>query len=83
VADLVLIQDALWHHSATTPILRFGRKSINVNSSELTGERYIDSFVIDICIRKYLEARENGNDDTLYFPSEFYDWMKSSDRSFK
>ena len=85
VADLVQIQDALWHHSATTPILRFGRKSIDVASfSELTGERYIDSFVIDICIGKYLEeARENGNDDTLYFPSEFYDWMKSSNRSFK
>ena len=29
------------------------------------------------------EARENGNDYTLYFPSEFYDWMKSSDRSFE
>lgn len=85
VADLVPIQDALWHHSANTPILRFRRKSIDVTSfSELTGERYIDSFVIDICIGKYLEeARENGNDYTLYFPSEFYDWMKSSDRSFK
>lgn len=85
VADLVPIQDALWHHSANTPILRFRRKSIDVTSfSELTGERYIDSFVIDICIGKYLEeARENGNDYTLYFPSEFYDWMKSIDRSFK
>lgn len=45
---------------------------------------YIDSFVIDISIGKYLEeAKMNGNDNTLYFPLEFYDWMKAPDINFK
>lgn len=83
--DLVRIQEALWHQPATNIILRFGKKSIDVTSfADLALERYIDSFVIDISIGKYLEeARMNGNDNTLYFPSEFYDWMKAPDINFK
>lgn len=75
----------MWYYLVNILILRFRRKSIDVIFFfELIGERYIDSFVIDICIGKYLEeVRENGNDYILYFFFEFYDWMKFSDRSFK
>ena len=52
--------------------------------STLGKERYTDSFVIDISIGKYLEeARMNRNENTLYFPSELYDWMKAPDINFK
>ena len=40
--------------------------------------------MIDISIAKYWEeATANGKDDTLYFPTEFYDWLKSDDKHFK
>lgn len=65
--DLVRIQEALWHQPATNIILRFGNKSFDFTSfADLALERYIDSFVIDISIGKYLEeARMNRNDNTL------------------
>ena len=83
--DLVRIQEALWHQPATNIILKFGKKSIDVTSfADLALERYIDSFVIDISIGKYLEeARMNGNENTMYFPSELYDWMKAPNINFK
>ena len=84
--DLVRIQDALWHQSASSIVLRFGKKSIDVTSfSDLVEERYIDSFVLNISISKYLEeARENGQGyDTLYFPTECFEWLKSHNRQFK
>ena len=60
--DLVQLQDVLWHQPASYPILRHGKKAIDPNSfSDLKGKRYIDSFVIDICINKILdESRSNG-----------------------
>ena len=84
-ADVGWLQKALWHHSASTVILRHGNKSIDVTSfSDLVEERYIDSFVIDISIAKFIEeARASGKDDTLYFPSEVYEWLKSSKKEFK
>ena len=46
--------------------------------------RYIDSFVLDISIAKFIEeARANGKDDTLYFPTEVYEWMRSRSKEFK
>lgn len=84
-ADLGRLQDALWHHPGNSLILRFGKKSIDVMSfSDLAEERYVDSFIIDISIGKYIEeARANGNNDTIYFPTEVYQWMKSSNATFK
>ena len=84
-ADVKQLQEALWHHSPSTTILRHGKKSIDVASfSDLAEERYIDSFVLDISIAKFLEeARENGKDDTLYFPTEVYEWMRSGSKEFK
>ena len=83
--DLVQLQDALWHHPASQPILKHGNKRLDTTSfSDLVEERYIDSFVIDICISKFLEeSKESGNNFTVYFPTEFYDWMSSNDKQFQ
>ena len=83
--DLVRLQDALWHHPTNHPILKYGKKGLDSTSfSDLVEERYIDSFVIDICIGKFLdEARENGKNDTVYFPTQFYDWMSCNDKNFQ
>ena len=68
--DLVQLQNALWNILASQPIL--------------VEERYIDSFVIDICISKFPDkAREAGKGFTVFFPSEFYDWMRSNDKEFQ
>ena len=74
-ADLGRLQEALWHHPGNSLILRFGKKSIDViYFSDLAEERYIDSFIIDISISKYIEeARTNGNNDTMYFTTEVYE----------
>ena len=73
--DLMRLQDALWHHPTNRPILKYGKKGLDATSfSDLVEERYINNFVIDICISKFLdEARENGKNDTVYFPTEFPD----------
>lgn len=83
--DLVRLQDALWHNPTTRPILKHGKKKLDGTSfSDLVEERYVDSFVIDICIDKFLyEARENGINSTVYFPTEFHDWMSSDDKAFQ
>ena len=83
--DLVRLQDALWHHPTNHPILKYGKKGLDSTSfSDLVEERYIDSFVIDICISKFLDdAREEGKNDTVYFPTEFYDWMSCNDKNFQ
>jgi len=84
-ADLGRLQEALWHHPGNSLIMRFGKKNIDVISfSDLAEERYVDSFIIDLSIGKYIEeARANGNNDTLYFPTEFFEWMNSSNGTFK
>ena len=82
--DLALIQDALWHHPATCPFLRNERKGIDPTSfSDLVEERYIDSFIIDICISKILdETRVGGRSHTVYFPTEVFLWLESRDKTF-
>lgn len=70
--ELQKLQENLWNWSPTSVILRVGKKSIDVTSfADLTEERYIDSFVIDISIVKYCqEARAKGKDNSLYFRTE-------------
>jgi len=82
--DLALIQDALWHHPATCPFLTHERKGIDPTSfADLVEERYIDSFVIDICISKILyETWVGGRNHTVYFPIEVFLWLKSRDKTF-
>lgn len=82
--ELAILQDTLWHQSPTSPILRHGRKTIDVISfCDLIEERYIDSFMIDVCISKYLEESAAGHGKTLYLPTEFYDWMGTNNKNFK
>ena len=83
--DLVQLQNALWNILASQPILKHGTKNLDSTSfSDLVEERYIDSFVIDICISKFLDkAREAGKGFTVFFPSELYDWMRSNDKEFQ
>ena len=83
--DLVQLQNALWNILASQPILEHGTKHLDSTSfSDLVEERYIDSFVIDICISKFPDkAREAGKGFTVFFPSEFYDWMRSNDKEFQ
>ncbi|RMX55251.1 hypothetical protein pdam_00021351 [Pocillopora damicornis] len=77
--DLVQLQNALWNVSASQPILEHGTKNLDSTSfSDLVEERYIDSFVVDICKSKSLDkAREIGKGFTVFFPSQFYNWMRS------
>ena len=84
-ADLGRLQEGLWHHPGNNLILRFGKKSINVISfSDLAEERYVNSFIVDISIGKYVDkARVNRNNKTLYFPTEVYEWMNSTNATFK
>ena len=69
----------------SNPVLRSDKKAIDVISfSDLCEERYIDSFVIDTCIGKYIEeAPTQGKYDTLYLPTEFFQWMESDNKAFK
>lgn len=51
---------------------------------DLVEESYTDSFVIDICISTFLDGtRENGKNNTVYFPTEFSDWMSWSHKNFQ
>ena len=64
--DLVHLQDALWHHPTTQPILKHGKKDLDGTSfSDRVEERYVDSFVTDICISNFVyETGENGINST-------------------
>lgn len=81
---LALIQDALWHFPSTCPFLRHERKGIDPTSfADLVEERYIDSFIIDICISKILDETLVGRGNhTAYFPMEVFLWLESKDQKF-
>ena len=83
--ELILLQEVLWNRPTSSPILRFDRKSIDVISfCDLAEERYIDSFVTDVCISKYIEESTIcGKEDTMYFPTELLQWMQVNDKAFK
>jgi len=83
--ELTVLQSVLWNRPTTSSVLRFDPKSIDVISfCDLAEERYIDSFVIDVCIGKYIEeSTTQGREDTLHFPTEFFQWMQVNDKAFK
>ena len=72
--DLALLQDALWYHPASNPFLRYERKGIDPTSfADLVEERYIDNFIIDICISKFsLETTVDKRNEIVYFPTEVF-----------
>ena len=54
--EFKLLQLVLWNKPMTSPIFFFDHKMVDVQSfSDLARERYIDSFVIDVSISKYIE----------------------------
>lgn len=71
------IEMALWEQPCNYPLLRYGKKCIDVQSfSDVVGERWIDNFVIDVSLGKFLQDAQNqGNDNTLYFPSDLFEWV--------
>ena len=75
--DKAKIGAQLWHQSPTTVILKHGQKSIDVESFSLLAlERYVDNMVIDVTIERFLkESYDAGKRDTLYLPSEFWQWV--------
>ena len=83
--EQAVLQEILWNRPMSNPVLRSEKKAIDVISfSDLCEERYIDSFVVDTCIGKYIEeARTQGNDNTLYLPTDFFLWMETDDKAFK
>lgn len=83
--ELTLLQHVLWNQPPTSTILRFESKSIDIILfCDLAEERYIDGFIIDVSISKYIEASTTlGREDTLYFPTEFFQWMQVGNRAFK
>ena len=83
--ELTLLQNVLWNRPTSFPVLRSGQKVIDVISfSDLCEERYVDSFVVDVCIQKYVEeACIQGKDDTLFLPTDFFQWMETNDKTFK
>ena len=82
--ELTVLQDVLWQRPPTSTILRFESKSIVISFRDLAEERYINSFIIDVSISKYIEESATlGREDTLYFPTEFFQWMQVGDRAFK
>ena len=81
----VQFQDALWHHPTNQPILKYGIEKLDVTSfSNLVEERCIESFVIGVCISKFLDdSVENAANFSVYFPTFFYNWMNSTDKKFQ
>ena len=84
--ELEAVESALWNCPSNRPVLKYGTKVLDATSfSDLVEERYIDSFVIDICISKFLDeaSASHAYVNTVYFPSEFHDWMSSNDKKFQ
>lgn len=78
------IQEVLWDCNRDQTLLKAGSKSIDLQSFvTLAEERYLDNFIIDTVICKVIELeRLNGNETTLYLPSEMFSWLESSDNNF-
>ena len=54
--EVALLQTFLWNRPTNSAVLRFDHKTIDViYFCDLAEERYIDSFVVDVCISKYIE----------------------------
>ena len=83
--ERALLQDILWNRPMTSAILRCHNKAIDALSfCDLVEERYIDSFVIDVCITKYIEESfMQGREDTLFFPTDFFHWLNCDHKDFK
>ena len=77
VPEISAIKDILWNKSSSETVLRAGQKSIDVASfSTLVEERYLDNFVIDVTILKFLQDCQGSK--ALYLPSETHTWLQTN-----
>ena len=83
--ELECLQTVLWNKPTGSRLLVCDHKAIDVLSfSDLTEERYVDSFGIDVSISKYIEESYlKGQEDTLYLPTDIFQWMQVQDKGFK
>lgn len=83
-ADISAIKEVLWNQRGDKTVLRAGRKSIDVSSfSTLVEERYLDNFVIDVCISWFLQdCQSQIGSKALYLPSETHTWLSTNSRQF-
>ena len=80
--EISSIKEVLWNRRTSEPIVRAGRKSLDVSSfSTLVGERYLDNFVIDVTIWHYLQDCQ-VHSKILYLPSEVHTWLETSNLQF-
>ena len=81
MAEICAIKDVLLNKSASETVLRVGHKSIDVASfSTLVEERYLDNFVIDVSISRFIQDSQNSK--ALYLPSETHTWMETKNNEF-
>ena len=77
VPGILAIKDVLWNKSKSETVLRAGQKFIDVASfSTLIEERYLDNFVIDVTILKFLQDCQGSK--ALYLPSETQTWLQTN-----
>ena len=75
--EISAIKDILWNKSSSETVLRAGQKSIDVASfSTLVEERYLDNFVLDVTILKFLQDCQGSK--ALYLPSETHTWLQTN-----
>ena len=84
VAAISAIKEVLWDQGSSETVLRAACKSIDVSSfSTLVEERYVDNFVIDVTISRFLQdCQGQMGSKTLYLPSETHAWLSTNDRQF-
>lgn len=81
MTKICAIKDVLWNKSTGETVLRAGNKSIDVESfSNLVEERYLDNFIIDVCILRFLQDCQGSK--ALYMPPETYTWLQTGNDQF-
>lgn len=76
-SKILAIKDVLWNKISSKTVLRVGQKSIDVASfSTLVEERYLDNFIIDVTILKFLQDCQGSK--ALYLPSETHTWLQTN-----
>ena len=84
VAEVRSIEQVLWNQRTGETILRAGQKSVDVGSfSTLVGERYLDNFVIDGAILRYvLDGQKQVGTKAVYLPCETHTWLRTNNELF-
>lgn len=79
--EMTAIKDVLWNKSTSETVLRAGQKSIDVASfSTLVEERYLDNFVIDVCISRFIQDCQHSK--VPYLHSETHTCLQTLNNDF-